>query len=279
MAHPADELGDLEARQLAALAGLGALGHLDLDLAALVQVFGGDAEAARGHLLDRRVGVVAVGARRIASRVLAALAGHSARAHPVHGDVQGLMGLRRQGAERHGLGQEAAADVRDALDLVQLDRGQTVLEVQQVAQGKVRLFANGFGILLEALVVAAVHRVLQKVDGLRVMGVGLAARADAEETAHGRGGNRRAEGCAVTLERSLLQTGQTDAGDARRRAGEELSGQGARQAQDLEFAAAAIGGDDADALARQHLEQAGLYAVLVVQAGVMKRQARIGAAI
>ncbi|MNS80710.1 hypothetical protein D3C72_1144010 [compost metagenome] len=103
VAHPADELRDLEAGQLAALAGLGALGHLDLDLAALVQVFGGDAEAARGHLLDRRVGVVAVRTRHIARRVLAALAGDGARAHPVHGDVQGLVRLGRQGAQGHGL--------------------------------------------------------------------------------------------------------------------------------------------------------------------------------
>ncbi len=103
------------------------------------------------------------------------------------------------------------------------------------------------------------------------MGVGLAARTDTEEAAHGRRRDRRAEGCGVTLQRRLLQTGQTDAGDTRRGAGEELGGQGAGQAQNLELAAAAIGRDDADALARQHLEQTGLYAVLVVQAGVVER--------
>ena len=53
MAQARDHLGHLEAGQLAALAGLGALRDLDLDLAALVQIFGGHAEAARGHLLDR----------------------------------------------------------------------------------------------------------------------------------------------------------------------------------------------------------------------------------
>ena len=44
---------DLGARQLAALAGLGALGHLDLELAGVDQVLARHAEAARGHLLDR----------------------------------------------------------------------------------------------------------------------------------------------------------------------------------------------------------------------------------
>ena len=61
VAQAGDLERDLEAGQLAALAGLGTLGDLDLELAGSVQVLGGDAEAARGHLLDRRVGVVAVG--------------------------------------------------------------------------------------------------------------------------------------------------------------------------------------------------------------------------
>ena len=63
VAQAGDLERDLEAGQLAALAGLGPLRHLDLELLGGVQVFGGDAEPAGGHLLDRRVGVVAVGPR------------------------------------------------------------------------------------------------------------------------------------------------------------------------------------------------------------------------
>ena len=44
---------DLVAGQLAALAGLGALRHLDLQLVGVDQVVAGDAEAARRDLLDR----------------------------------------------------------------------------------------------------------------------------------------------------------------------------------------------------------------------------------
>ena len=51
---------DLVAGQLAALAGLGALRHLDLQLVGVDQVLAGDAEAARGHLLDRAAPRVAV---------------------------------------------------------------------------------------------------------------------------------------------------------------------------------------------------------------------------
>ena len=49
-------LGDprihLGAGQLSALAGLGALGHFDLELAGVDQVFARDTESARGNLLD-----------------------------------------------------------------------------------------------------------------------------------------------------------------------------------------------------------------------------------
>ena len=68
VAQLGDHLADLEAGQLAALAGLGALGDLDLELAAVVQILGRDAEAARGDLLDGRGGVVAVGPRLVARR-------------------------------------------------------------------------------------------------------------------------------------------------------------------------------------------------------------------
>ena len=54
-----DVLGDLVAGQLAALAGLGALGHLDLDLVGAREVFGAHAETARGHLFDARAHGVA----------------------------------------------------------------------------------------------------------------------------------------------------------------------------------------------------------------------------
>jgi hypothetical protein len=73
--HLGDALVDLGARQLAALAGLGALGHLDLQVVGVDQVVGGDAEAARGDLLDRAAPPAAVVVALEAVRLLAALAG------------------------------------------------------------------------------------------------------------------------------------------------------------------------------------------------------------
>ena len=60
VADRADVLVDLVPGQLAALAGLGALGHLDLQLVGVDEVVDRHAEASRGDLLDRRAAAVAV---------------------------------------------------------------------------------------------------------------------------------------------------------------------------------------------------------------------------
>ena len=113
MAQAGDHLADLEAGQLAALAGLGALGDLDLELAAVVEILRRDAEAARGDLLDRRRGIVAVGPRPVARRVLAAFARIGLGADPVHGDRQRLVRLRPERAERDAGRHQALADLGD----------------------------------------------------------------------------------------------------------------------------------------------------------------------
>src|SRR3546814_6753182 len=66
----------LEARKLAAFAGLGALRDLDLYLVAGAEIFGGDAKAAAGDLLDIAVGIVAVRIGAIARTGFATLARH-----------------------------------------------------------------------------------------------------------------------------------------------------------------------------------------------------------
>ena len=59
--HLGDPRVHLVARQLAALTGFRALGHLDLDVGAVGQVVAGHAEPARRDLLDRAAAPVAVG--------------------------------------------------------------------------------------------------------------------------------------------------------------------------------------------------------------------------
>ena len=108
----------LVAGQLAALAGLGALGHLDLQVVGVHQVLGGDAEPSAGDLLDGRA------AGRVVQPldVLAALAGVGLAAEAVHRDREGLVRLGRDRAVRHRAGGEPLDDLADRLDLVQRHR-------------------------------------------------------------------------------------------------------------------------------------------------------------
>ena len=114
-----DVLVDLVAGQLAALAGLGALRHLDLEVVGIDQVFGGDAEAAGRDLLDRRAHRIAVGQRLEAVGFLAALAGVRLAADAVHGDGERGVRLAADRAEAHRAGGEALDDLRRRLDLVE----------------------------------------------------------------------------------------------------------------------------------------------------------------
>ena len=83
-----DHLIDLVAGQLPALARLGALRHLDLQHFSANQIFGCNAKAARGHLLDLGVLLSA-----IAGRVFTALARVGTRAQTIHGDSQRFVRL------------------------------------------------------------------------------------------------------------------------------------------------------------------------------------------
>src|SRR3989442_578753 len=73
--HFGDPGIDLVAGQLPALAGLGALGHLDLKVVRVDQVLAGHAEARGGDLLDRAPPPVAIRVASVPRRILAALSG------------------------------------------------------------------------------------------------------------------------------------------------------------------------------------------------------------
>ena len=70
MANPADVLVDLVAWQLAALAGLCALRHLDLNLVGVDEVVDRHSEAAGSDLLDRGATQITIDVGLKAARVL-----------------------------------------------------------------------------------------------------------------------------------------------------------------------------------------------------------------
>ncbi len=168
---------DLAPRQLPALARLGALGHLDLQLPGHDQVLAGHSEPAGGHLLDPAVlGVAALIGPVISGRILAALAGVALAAYAVHGDGQCLVGLLANRAVGHRPRLEAPHDRLDRLHFLDGDWLIRELQVEQAPQRAepFGLVVHQVAVLLEHLVVVGPASVLQLVDGLGIEQVILA---------------------------------------------------------------------------------------------------------
>ena len=117
VAHLGDDRVDLVPRQLAALAGLCALRHLDLHHVGVDEIFGGDAEPPARHLLDGAAHRIAVGHPLVAVGFFAALAGVRLAADAVHRDRQRGVRLARDRAVAHRAGGEALDDVDRRFDL------------------------------------------------------------------------------------------------------------------------------------------------------------------
>ena len=223
-AHARDVAVDLVPRQLAALAGLRALRHLDLQLVRVREVVDRDPEAAGGDLLDGRATEVAVRVRLEPDRVLAALAGVGTPADAVHRDRERLVRLPRDRAEGHRARREALHDLARRLDLV--ERDATVRRLPEAEQPTQRVAADGVlvdepRVLLEGLVPPVPNGVLQQRDRLRVPLVVLAVTAPGVEADHGQ--ERLAVagiGAPVPGEHVARERLGADAADARRGARE-----------------------------------------------------------
>ena len=246
--------------QLAALAGLGALGHLDLDVVALVRYSLVTPKRPDATCLtaDRSLGVVEP------LGVLAALAGVRLATEAVHRDGERLVGLDRDRAVAHRAGGEALDDLRRRLDLVERHRLALALpQLEQAAQrGELaRLLVDHLRVLLEDLVLAAAGGVLQLEDGLGVEEVVLplspplvlAAGLELAVGALGRAGRGTPSGAGRDLVGDLVET---DAAELRRGAGEVLVDQVRAEADGLEDLRTGVGGDGRDAHLGHHLQHA-----------------------
>ena len=252
---------DLVAGQLSALAGLGALGHLDLDVVGVREVEARDAEPARGDLLDRRA---ALGVEE-AVDVLAALTGVGATAEVVHRDRERLVCLLRDRAVAHGAGVEALDDLADRLDLLdrhgQAPRHPGRAEAHQSAQRHQtrRLVVDAVGVLLEDVVTALARRVLEAEDRLGVEEVRLALAPPLVLAPDLEGAVRlvdavRRVGARVALGRLAGDDVEADATELAHRAGEVALDERLRQTDGLEDLGAAVGRDGRDAHLGHDLE-------------------------
>src|SRR5215210_1435897 len=209
-------IADLAPRQLAALARLGPLGHLDLQLVGVDQILGRDAEAAARDLLYGAAAVVAVLIRREAPGVLAALAGVGLAAYAVHRDGERLVRLLGEGAERHRTGRKTLDYLPGRLDLLYGDGA--LLEPEEAAQGgEARaVLVEVTGELLEGLEVPGLDGALEGRDALLVPLMVLARRPELvlapdlellRIVLHGR------EGAPVAFQRLARQGVHPDAAD------------------------------------------------------------------
>src|SRR5439155_9249376 len=154
-----DVIGDLAPGQLPALAGLGSLRDLDLDLLGACEIFGGHPETPRGDLLDLRLEHVAFAQfdvtrdavrsearaqrlarlhRRVALAVLAALAGVRLPADAVHRHREGGVRFDRDRTVRHRAGRKTLYYLGCGLDLLDRNRLHAIdTEFEQTAEGHV----------------------------------------------------------------------------------------------------------------------------------------------
>mmetsp|Transcript_4366 Transcript_4366/g.6154 ORF Transcript_4366/g.6154 Transcript_4366/m.6154 type:complete len:1101 (-) Transcript_4366:1586-4888(-) len=248
-------LGHLLPRQLAALPGLGALGHLDLDLVRVGQVVGRDPEAARGHLLDARAPVV-----QEPRRVLAALARVGPAAQRVHGHGQRLVRLLGDGPQAHGARGEPLHNLLGRLHLLQGHAAlRALLHLEQPADGHARVLRVDQPRELRVGLLGVGARALLQVDHhLRRVQVLLAAVAVVElpVVGHQRLGGRAGVGRLVQPRQvgvQRLEPGALDAGD---RAREALVDHLVVQAHGLEHLGALVALQRGDAHLAHHLQDA-----------------------
>ena len=259
VAELCDQSGDLVAGELAAFAGLRALGHLDLDLGSAGEVFGRDTEAAGRDLLDGGVAF-----RAVARRVFAAFAGVRLAADLVHRDGEALVGLGRKRAEGHAGRGEAAADVLDGLNLV--DRHGCVRgdEIEQVARADGLALVDRLHVFEELLALAAaLDEAVEREHDLRVEGVELATAAlgdlvVAAVVERGRFGSTVAG--LMTAHGVVANLLQADAADLRNGSQEREVDDFLRDADGFEGLRPAIAGDGRDAHLRHDLQHSVLDA-------------------
>ena len=259
VAQARDEGVDLARRELPALAGLGALRDLDLQVLRAAQVTDRDAEPPRGDLLDR---AVAVGPEAL--RILAPLAAVGHRAEAVERERDRLVRLGRERAERHRAADEVPHDLLDGLDLVERDR-RALAKREARPQRDAAVVVDGVGVAVEARVVAGAHRLAEVRDALRRPEVLLAVLAEAVLAA------RREDGGRVRgprLGEAALDVLELEPADGRGDAGEVFADELRAESDGFEDARAAVGAQRRDAHLGHDLHQALAHRADVVRGGL-----------
>ena len=122
MAQPRDQAIDLDAWQLAALARLGTLCHLNFDFLTIIQIFRRHPETSGCDLFNRAGWVIAIFTQFKPRRILATFARVRFRTDTVHRNRQCFMCLRAQRAKRDSRRYQTFAYNSDRFHLFNLNR-------------------------------------------------------------------------------------------------------------------------------------------------------------
>ena len=269
LAHLGDPRVDLLAGQVAALARLGALRHLDLDLGRRDQVAARHAEAPGRDLLDRGARGVPVRARRLARRVLPSLAAVGAAVQAVHGHGETLVLLAGDRSVAHRAGVEASHDLARGLHLLKRHGVPGGQEAHEVAQGDGAAGSvHPGGVLLEKAVVPLAAGALQQVDGL-----GEAERGELP----GRRRRRERRRGGVARVELALEVVRREAAHARGGEGEALLDELVGEAQNLEDLGGVIPLHRGDAHLGHDGDDARRDRAVVVGAGLLRGERELAA--
>ena len=162
--------------ELAPLARLRPLRHLDLEIGRACEIRGRNAKAPGRHLLHGAVPRVAVHVWYVAVVVLPAFSGIAARADAVHRNCKCFMRLAADRAERYRTCSEALDDLTGGFYFVEGNGRRGILELEESADRTQTptVLVRVAGELLERLVVVRARSVLQRGDGVGIPHVILA---------------------------------------------------------------------------------------------------------
>ena len=260
-----DEWGYFVARKLTPFAWLGALGNLDFEFGGTGQIFGGDAEAGGGDLLDATIFGIAIFHGGKASSVFAPFARIGFSANAVHGDGKGFVSLGGEGAEGHACGGESAPNFFDGLDFLKGNRRATFFQAKKMANGDGSIFGEGIDVggVLGGLVFLVgsfeSDKGLESLDGGRGDGVNFPVSAPTIESRVGQSiGDGGGGGIAFGVAANSFggEFGNGEAADLRRGTDQMITDEVDSKADGLEELAAVVTGEHADSHLGHNFEQA-----------------------
>ena len=157
-------------RQLPPFAGLGPLGHFDLQFLGIHQIMRRHPKAAGRHLLDIRIFGIPVRQRLKSFWVLATLSGIAFGTYAIHRDGQGLMRFFTDCPKRHGTRRKSFHNFASGFHFFKRDRVGRPFKLKQPAKRRASLvlFIHQSRKILIGFGIISTGRMLQFVYGFGI---------------------------------------------------------------------------------------------------------------